>query len=91
MADLLYPAYGIMLQPEWSALRMSLTSIIVAVNAVSLKRVEGELGEPRLGQALMAPGSAGLVTAVQSAGSDGIRLGPLDHSCLSGEQAIGPV
>lgn len=45
-AGVLYPAYGIMLRPEWSALLMSLSSIIVAVNAVLLKRVEGELGEP---------------------------------------------
>ena len=29
--------------PEWSALLMSLSSIIVAVNAVLLKRVEGDL------------------------------------------------
>jgi cation transport ATPase len=29
-----------MLRPEWSALLMSLSSIIVAVNAVSLKTVE---------------------------------------------------
>jgi hypothetical protein len=34
-----------MLRPEWSALLMSLSSIIVAVNAVLLKRVDGELGE----------------------------------------------
>jgi Cu2+-exporting ATPase len=39
----LYPAYGIQLRPEWSALLMSVSSIIVAVNAVSLKRVEPEL------------------------------------------------
>ncbi|MEO8287073.1 MAG: heavy metal translocating P-type ATPase [Chloroflexota bacterium] len=44
-AGVLYPAYGIMLRPEWSALLMSLSSIIVASNAVLLKRVEGELGE----------------------------------------------
>jgi Cu2+-exporting ATPase len=42
-AGVLYPAYGIMLRPEWSALLMSLSSIIVAVNAVLLKRVEGDL------------------------------------------------
>jgi Cu2+-exporting ATPase len=44
-AGVLYPQFGIMLRPEWSALLMSLSSIIVAVNAVLLKRVEGELGE----------------------------------------------
>ncbi len=43
-AGILYPSYGIMLRPEWSALLMSLSSIIVAVNAVLLKRVEGDLG-----------------------------------------------
>ncbi len=42
-AGLLHPAFGIMLRPEWSALLMSLSSIIVAVNAVLLRRVEGEL------------------------------------------------
>ncbi len=45
-AGVLYPAFGIMLRPEWSALLMSLSSIIVAVNAVLLKRVEGELDQP---------------------------------------------
>jgi P-type Cu2+ transporter len=42
-AGVLYPAFGIMLRPEWSALLMSLSSIIVAVNAVLLRRVEREL------------------------------------------------
>jgi Cu2+-exporting ATPase len=45
-AGVLYPAYGIMLRPEWSALLMSLSSIIVAVNAVLLKGVEDELDAP---------------------------------------------
>lgn len=45
-AGVLYPAYGIMLRPEWSALLMSLSSIIVAVNAVLLKGVEGDLDDP---------------------------------------------
>jgi Cu2+-exporting ATPase len=45
-AGVLCPAYGIMLRPEWSALLMSLSSIIVAVNAVLLKGVESELDEP---------------------------------------------
>jgi P-type Cu2+ transporter len=36
----LYSSHGVMLRPEWSALLMSLSSIIVAVNAVSLKTVE---------------------------------------------------
>lgn len=50
-AGVLYPYYGIMLRPEWSALLMSLSSIIVAVNAVLLKRVEGELGGDLGGEA----------------------------------------
>jgi Cu2+-exporting ATPase len=45
-AGVLFPAYGIMLRPEWSALLMSLSSIIVAVNAVLLKGVEDDLDEP---------------------------------------------
>jgi Cu2+-exporting ATPase len=42
-AGALYPPFGIMLQPEWSALLMSLSSIIVATNAVLLKRIEPAL------------------------------------------------
>ncbi|HEU5103330.1 MAG TPA: heavy metal translocating P-type ATPase [Roseiflexaceae bacterium] len=42
-AGVLYPSLGIELRPEWSALLMSLSSIIVAVNAVLLKRVERDL------------------------------------------------
>lgn len=42
-AGVLYPAYSISLRPEFSALLMSLSSIIVAVNAVMLKRAEKEL------------------------------------------------
>jgi Cu2+-exporting ATPase len=42
-AGVLFPAYGIELRPEWSALLMSVSSIIVATNAVSLRRVEGDL------------------------------------------------
>jgi Cu2+-exporting ATPase len=42
-AGVLYPAYGIMLRPEWSALLMSLSSIVVATNAILLKRVGSEL------------------------------------------------
>ncbi|MEZ4504539.1 MAG: copper-translocating P-type ATPase [Thermomicrobiales bacterium] len=44
-AGVLYPRFGIELRPEWAALLMSLSSIIVAVNAVLLKRVEPELAE----------------------------------------------
>ena len=42
-AGLLYPKFGITLKPEFSALFMSVSSIIVALNAVSLKRVEMKL------------------------------------------------
>jgi cation transport ATPase len=35
-----------MLRPEWAALLMSLSSIIVATNAVLLKRVEPSLANP---------------------------------------------
>lgn len=45
-AGVLYPSLGIELRPEWSALLMSLSSIVVAVNAVSLKRVDRELDVP---------------------------------------------
>jgi Cu2+-exporting ATPase len=44
-AGALYPDFGIELRPEWSALLMSLSSIIVALNAVSLKLVEKALTE----------------------------------------------
>ncbi len=46
-AGVFYPAFGIMLRLEWSALLMSLSSIIVAINAVLLRRVEGELQTDR--------------------------------------------
>jgi Cu2+-exporting ATPase len=49
-AGVLYPRFGIMLQPEWSALLMSLSSIIVATNAVLLKREDGAL--KRVGQSV---------------------------------------
>ena len=44
-AGVLYPKYGIELRPEWSALLMSLSSIIVGTNAVLLKRVESDLSD----------------------------------------------
>jgi Cu2+-exporting ATPase len=40
---ILYPSFGIMLRPEFAALLMSVSSIVVAVNAVLLKRVESAL------------------------------------------------
>lgn len=42
-AGVLYPAFGLMLRPEWSALLMSVSSIVVATNAILLKRVGREL------------------------------------------------
>jgi Cu2+-exporting ATPase len=45
-AGVLFPSAGIELRPEWSALLMSASSIIVATNAVLLKRADSELGEP---------------------------------------------
>jgi hypothetical protein len=44
-AGALYPGFGIILRPEVSALLMSASSIIVATNAVLLKREEKELAE----------------------------------------------
>ncbi len=42
-AGVLYPKFGISLRPEISALLMSISSIIVATNAVLLKRAEKDL------------------------------------------------
>lgn len=42
-AGILYPQYGISLRPEFAALLMSISSIIVATNAVLLKRAEKDL------------------------------------------------
>jgi P-type Cu2+ transporter len=42
-AGILYPKFGITLRPEISALLMSVSSIIVALNAVSLKHIEKNL------------------------------------------------
>ncbi len=42
-AGILYPRYGIALPPEISALLMSASSLIVATNAVLLKRIESKL------------------------------------------------
>jgi P-type Cu2+ transporter len=57
-AGVLFPAYGIMLRPEWSALLMSLSSIIVAVNAVLLKGVESDLDEPSADEVRSQPAAA---------------------------------
>lgn len=42
-AGILYPKYGIFLRPEIAALLMSISSIIVAINAVLLRRAEKNL------------------------------------------------
>lgn len=44
-AGVLYPKFGISLRPEISALLMSISSIIVAINAVLLNRAEKDLVE----------------------------------------------
>ncbi len=44
-AGILYPAFGISLRPEFAALLMSISSIIVATNAVLLNRAEKDLIE----------------------------------------------
>ena len=47
-AGVLYPSLGLELQPQWAALLMSVSSIIVATNAVLLRRAEHELpAQPR--------------------------------------------
>jgi Cu2+-exporting ATPase len=59
-AGALFPATGFVLGPQWSALLMSASSIIVATNAVLLKRVEARLpgvasgrASPSVGQPLV--------------------------------------
>jgi Cu2+-exporting ATPase len=44
-AGALYPSLGLQLRPEWAALLMSISSIIVATNAVLLKRADRDLRE----------------------------------------------
>ncbi len=44
-AAMLYPRFGIKLGPEWSALLMSTSSIIVATNAMLLKTAEQHMAE----------------------------------------------
>ncbi|OWL95432.1 copper-translocating P-type ATPase [Deinococcus indicus] len=41
-AGVLYPSYGILLRPEWAALLMSASTVIVTVNALLLNRVRFE-------------------------------------------------
>lgn len=42
-AGVLYPSFSVELRPEWAALLMSVSSIVVATNAVLLKRADAEL------------------------------------------------
>jgi Cu2+-exporting ATPase len=37
-AGILYPSVGLLLRPEWSALLMSASTVIVTVNALLLRR-----------------------------------------------------
>ncbi|GMA14685.1 heavy metal translocating P-type ATPase [Deinococcus metallilatus] len=46
-AGVLYPAYGILLRPEWAALLMSASTVIVTMNALLLNRVHFERGVPQ--------------------------------------------
>jgi P-type E1-E2 ATPase len=48
-AGLLYPITGLVLRPEFSALLMSLSSIIVATNAILLKKAEKKIIEFKQG------------------------------------------
>jgi len=43
-AGVLYPSYGVLLRPEWAALLMSASTIIVTVNALLLNRVRFQRG-----------------------------------------------
>lgn len=46
-AGVLYPAYGVLLRPEWAALLMSASTVIVTVNALLLNRLRfGEVPSP---------------------------------------------
>src|ERR671915_762108 len=66
-AGVLFSSAGIELRPEWSALLMSASSIIVATNAVLLKRVESELPNGGFGGRCCSPDGAA-VDSTQSRG-----------------------
>jgi Cu2+-exporting ATPase len=53
-AGVLEPRFGLMLRPEWAALLMSVSSIVVATNAVLLRRVASRLDD---GLGPSAPGA----------------------------------
>ena len=46
-AGILYPSIGLLLRPEWAALLMSASTVIVTVNALLLRRRIPALAEPR--------------------------------------------
>jgi P-type Cu2+ transporter len=46
-AGVLYPSLGLELPPQWAALLMSVSSIVVATNAVLLKRAESAISNQR--------------------------------------------
>ena len=54
-AGVLYPAYGVLLRPEWAALLMSASTVIVTVNALLLNRVRLGRGAARAVTAREAP------------------------------------
>lgn len=45
-AGVLYPAYAILLRPEWAALLMSASTVIVTVNALMLNRLRFGYAQP---------------------------------------------
>ncbi|WP_240741552.1 hypothetical protein [Deinococcus sp. KSM4-11] len=49
-AGVLYPSYGLLLRPEWAALLMSASTVIVTVNALLLNRLAGTGATPRPGR-----------------------------------------
>jgi Cu2+-exporting ATPase len=45
-AGVLYPGLGVLLRPEWAALLMSASTIIVTVNALLLRRLQPRASAP---------------------------------------------
>jgi P-type Cu2+ transporter len=46
-AGVLYPSFGILLRPEWAALLMSASTVIVTVNALLINRVQFSSKQPQ--------------------------------------------